>query len=195
MLKLVPFNANWEKHDKLDLHAIYRRPARVEDEYGDLIQARGPDGSPLWDLTCPLPIRQHSRWVAKGFEYVTLANAQGPGGALRFVHEAYQSGTLSGGGPRDYAQDPRTGGPWNAKKYFDGQRTSQDEGQTALERDVYEFGSNAVEKIRRRTDPGFTLPAHLRNIAPNDEPPAEPTAVSVTEGRPVPSSKRTRTVQ
>ena len=38
-----------------------------------------------------------------------------------------------------------------------------------LERDVRRFGSEAVQCLRRRSDPTFTLPENLRNI-PADEP-------------------------
>ncbi len=171
MLKLVPFHESWVTHNLLDMHAIYRRPARIEDEYGELVQARDPDGNPMWDLTTPLPIRQHNKWRAKGYEYVTLANAVGPEGALHYVRLAAAYGTLAGGSPKDYSQDPRTGGPWNFKKYLDGQKTSQTEGTSRLERDVLEFGSAAVERIRRQTDPGFTLPPHLQNRQPGETAP------------------------
>lgn len=181
-LKLVPFNASWINHEKLDIHAIYLRPSRVEDEYGDRVQARGPDGQPLWDITGPLPVRQHNVWEAKGFKYLTLANAVGPEGGAGYLMVAARNGTLAGGSVRDYAQDPRTGGPWNLKKYLEGQVDTATEGLAQLERDVLEFGSIAVEKIRRRVDPGFTLPPHLRDRQPGEVPEG---AGPVAEGQPV----------
>lgn len=164
MLKLVPFNEAWVSHDKLDVHAIYRRPQREEDEYGEIVQKRGPHGEPLWDLTSPLPVRQHNRWRAKGYEYVTLANAPGieAGGGLKYVRDAARAGTLIGGSPQDYAQDPRTGGPWNLRKYLEGQAATDAAANDELRAMVEKYGVEAVEQIKRAADPAFRVPDALR---------------------------------
>src|SRR5689334_9256179 len=98
-LKLIPFNSAWVDHTKLDLKAIYRRPRYVKDEFDQDVRELGPDGLPLWDLTTPLPVKQHNKWVAKGFEYVTLADRDS-------LIEAYRKSTLlpARAHPRDYDQ-------------------------------------------------------------------------------------------
>ena len=170
MLKLVPFNDTWITHDKIDVHAIYRRPSLVEDRYGDLVQRRGPDGRPLWDITTPLPVKQHNKWRAKGYEYVTLARRDD-------LLTAAQKGTLAGGSIAEYAQDPRTGGPWNIHKYMDGEAVAATDDLAQLRADVAEFGAVAVEKIRRSVDPGFVMPDDLK---PHAEAVAEGEAVRKT---------------
>src|SRR5688572_30283749 len=74
MLKLVPFNAQWITHDKIDVHAVYRRPRYKEDEYGEKTRELDKAGQPTWDLACGLPVKSHNTWLAKGFEYVTLSD-------------------------------------------------------------------------------------------------------------------------
>jgi len=167
-LKLVPFNATWVSHDKIDIHAIYRRPRYREDEYGEHSREYDKDGLPTWDLTGPLPIKQHVKWSAKGFEYVTLANRDSLA-----VAAAY--GTLP---PDTKAADfdqHQTGGPWSYRKYVLGHEAMATQEAEQLKADVYEFGSNAVESIRKRQEPSFKLPEHLQNIAPGSTfPKAEP---------------------
>lgn len=176
MLKLVPFNEAWVSHERLDIHAIYRRPRYREDEYGGLVQERGPDGQPLWDLTAPLPVRQHNRWRAKGFEYVTLANHEGQGGAIKHVADAHRAGTIPGR-VKDYANCPRTGGPWNLKMYLDGLKATDDEAVEQLKADIAEFGWQTVEKLRRRTDPHFSVPDALKGDVKADQKPSRREAV------------------
>jgi len=163
MLKLVPFNDAWIDHGKLDLKAIYRRPRWTKDEFDQDIPELGPDGLPLWDLTGPLPVKQHNKWKAKGFEYVTLADRNS-------LIEAYKKATLIGGSVRDYDQH-QTGGPWNYKMYAAGQSQADNSALLQLRADVERFGSDAVESIRRRVDPKFTLPKNLQGIEPGGELP------------------------
>jgi hypothetical protein len=154
-LKLVPFNSTWIDHDKIDIHAIYRRPVFAEDKYGEMERIY-KDGVPQWDLTGPLPVRSHTKWTAKGFEYVTLANRDSLRIAARF-------GTLSGGTMQEYDQH-QTGGPWNFRRYIEGQETIVSDAIIELRQDVEEFGSDTVTRLRRRSDPTFTLPKELENI-------------------------------
>lgn len=171
MLKLVPFNNAWIDHTKLDLKAIYRRPRWTKDEFDQDVQELGPDGQPLWDLTGPLPVRQHNKWMAKGFQYVTLADRDS-------LLAAAQQQTLLHGSYREFDQH-QTGGPWNAKMYMAGQQTVDTEAVRQLRESVQRFGSEAYEVIRREVDPKFRLPAQLRGIEPGGElPPLKASTVS-----------------
>jgi hypothetical protein len=58
-MELVPLNQDWTGSEaKVDIKAIYRRP----------------DATGSVSLTAPLPLRRHQQWLAKGFEYVSLAS-------------------------------------------------------------------------------------------------------------------------
>lgn len=169
-LKLVPFNDAWIDHGKLDIKAIYRRPRWTKDDFDQDVQETGPDGLPLWDLTGPLPIKQHNKWKAKGFEYVTLADRDS-------LIEAYRKNTLlpHGTHAREYDQH-QTGGPWNAKMYMAGQSTADNATLLQLRESVQRYGSEVYTNIRREIDPKFSLPSNLRDIEPGGElPPLVPT--------------------
>lgn len=170
-LLLVPFNSAWITHDKLDLHAVYKRPRFVQDEFGEF--AREVDkvtGEPSWDLTGALPVRQHNKWEAKGFKYITLANTDS-------LIDAVRSGTLlapDGMSPTSDWQQYANGAarnPWNYKKYLEGTKGLEKAEADDLAADIAEFGWEAVEKIRRRKDPDFRIPERLK------AKPAEPEAV------------------
>lgn len=163
MLKLVPFNAAWVDHSKLDIKAIYRRPRWTKDEFDQEIPETGPDGLPLWDLTGPLPIKQHNKWAAKGFQYVTLADRDS-------LIAAAKHGTLLEGSVRDYDQH-QTGGPWNYKMYAVSQSSTDNSALLQLRADVERFGSEAVEAIRRQVDDKFRLPKSLQGIEPGGQLP------------------------
>ncbi len=167
MLKLVPFNSAWISHDKVDIHAIYRRPRFVKDQYDEDQREYDANGMPTWDLTGPLPIKQHNKWTMKGFEYVTLANRSS-------LVVAAKTGTLIGGSVRDFDQH-QTGGPWNYRKYAEGQQDSNTAEFEQLKSDVMRFGADAVEELRKRQDPGFVLPPALRALG-KAEPKSEPKA-------------------
>jgi hypothetical protein len=164
MLKLVPFKQVWITHDKLDLHAIYRRPRWQEDAYGEMVREVSPDGLPLWDLTGPLPVKSHNKHLAKGFEYVTLADKAS-------LMAAVQTGTIDGHEAREYVQDPRTGGPWHYRKYIEGQAQAETDAAQKLREMVLKYGPDMVEEMKRETDPLYRLPDTLRNVA------SEPVAV------------------
>ena len=190
-LKLVPFNSAWINNDKIDVHAIYRRPRFVEDKYGDLKRQYDANGVPTWDLTGGLPVRSDTRWRAKGFEYVTLADRAS-------LVSAARAGTIEGDW-RQYDQHQR-GGPWNGQRYLDGQEEASTNEARKLREDVHKYGSEAVEEIRRQREPDFVLPNHLRGIAPGTpqqpsesaqaaSPAPEPVAAvaaPVAEKRPMP---------
>jgi hypothetical protein len=157
-LELVPFSAAWINHDKMDLHAIYRRPRFVQDEYGEW-QREFKDGAATWDLTGPLPVRSHNRWIAKGFEYVTLANR----GSLAVAHHY---GTLPEGRTVESYEPVKGNGPWNYRRYAEGMAQAATRDAEQLREDVLRFGSDVVQHLRRRENPQFELPPELRGIMP-----------------------------
>ena len=163
MLKLVPFNSAWVDAHTLDIKAIYRRPHWALNEFDEWVQAIGPDGLPLWDLTTPQRVLNHNKLIAKGFEYITLASRDD-------LVKAARAGTIAGDW-RQYDQH-QTGGPWNAKMYLAGQRDRDTAWMQQLADDVARFGPDAVEELRQRADPHFRLPATLRAAADAEGEPA-----------------------
>src|SRR5690349_20455962 len=177
MLKLVPFNPIWISHDKIDIKGIYRRPRYVQDAYGEWERELDKDGLPTWDITTPLPIKQHVKFQSKGFEYITLADRESLLTAAKFGTVLEEDGKTSthGDGWKQYDQH-QTGGPWSWKKYAEGQAHTTTREAEQIIADVHEFGSETVLKLRRRENPHFVLPPHLQNIAPGtprDEPKPE----------------------
>jgi hypothetical protein len=176
MLKLVPFSAAWVDSHKLDLKAIYRRPQWVMNEFDEWVKAVDADGNTLWDLTTPLRVMQHNKHEAKGFEYVTLASRED---LMRAAH----AGTIPGNW-REYDQH-QTGGPWNAKMYQSSAKIADTAATQQLREDILQYGWETVEALRRRSDPAFRVPDVLK-------PKAE--AVAVTEGEPVATTSKRKTV-
>lgn len=178
-LKLVPFNSTWIQHDKMDLKAIYRRPRYKQDEFGEYEREYDQDGNQMWDLTGPLPVKQHVRWTAKGFEYVTLADRVS-------LAIAGQHGTVlndSGEPTSDWRQydQHQTGGPWNYKKYAAGQTGALHRAAQELLDDIAEYGWETVEKLRRRTEPGFRIPDHLKRAAASTKDQPTPQVVKAAK--------------
>jgi hypothetical protein len=169
MLKLVPFNDIWVSSAKLDLHAIYRRPRWTQDEFDELVQARDPEGLPLWDITTPLRVLDHNRLRAKGFEYVTLASRKDLQDAAHAGTVQLLPGMTSW---REYDQH-QTGGPWNYKKYIAGQQDADTAALQKLKADVEQFGSDAVESLQ-----GIKLPESLKGIAPKSKARTEKVAAA-----------------
>ena len=166
-LRLVPFNGVWINHDKIDIHAIYERPRYVQDEYGEWEREVGKDGLLTWDLTGPLPVKSHTKWITKGFRYVTLADSLSLMTAAQQGSVKLQDGMSSW---REYLQH-QTGGPWNYKKYAEGIKDSHTAEASQLREDVLRFGAEAVEQIHRRLDPAFVLSKELRALGtPQPEP-------------------------
>lgn len=158
--RCVPFDPNWAiAGTKYDLKAIYRRPRRTIGEYDEITPETNAEGLPLWDLTTPLPLRRHSDWTAKGYEYVTLAD-------MESLEKAAPSLRAKGLRVQDFVQHPQLG-PWNPKLYA---AVANVEDQTAfaeLVALIEKFGVDTVEQIR-----GVALPAALRaRFAP--PPPAD----------------------
>lgn len=182
MLRLVPFNSAWIQHDKLDLKAIYRRPRWTEDAYGEPVRVLD-GGLPAWDLTGPLPVKQHNKWTGKGFEYVTLADRAS-------LVEAAKKGSLvdehgHAVSASEFVQDPKTGGPWNYRKYDEGQAQLVSAELVQIRNAVIAYGSTAYEDIRRMHEPGFSLPEWLKGFnAGDDVPDGPPTAKAAPTSTP-----------
>lgn len=153
-LKLIPFNPAWINHDQIDVHAMYLRPNRVENEYGERVQAHDDNGQPVWDVIGGLPVRQHVKWESKGYKYITLANRES-------LQMAARTGTLIGGSYHDYNQHVE-GGPWSYRLYKEGQIDAQTADLAKLKADIAKYGWAAVEEIRQAQDPSFKVPDKLK---------------------------------
>ncbi len=177
VFKAVPFNEAWINHEKIDIHAIYRRP--ILDDVGE---QKVVDGVPQWDLTGGLPVRRHLDWRKKGFEYVTLADAKSLGNKLVL------KGLIEAGlDPKDFIMlRNRVVGatPWNPALYLQSQ-AQIDRGQMDKLRQLVEkLGSEAVTEIKRMDNPQYDLPAYLRDIPPGGH--------VVVPGTPAPAPVATR---
>jgi hypothetical protein len=130
--KCVPLNPAWAADSKLDMHAIYKRPN------GDLMT---------------LPLRRHHQWEAKGFAYVTLADAESFKIAVPFVRSM-------GMDPQSFICGIDGDGRqtcWNAAAYTADQKAHQAVADAELQALVAEHGVEAVERIR-----GVKVPEHLK---------------------------------
>ena len=178
-VKLVPFDPDWITAEKCDLHAYYRRPSRVTHPGGRQDRGRNADGTPAWDLTTPLPVRRHTDWMRKGFEYVTLTiESLGDEKVLRSLRNR-------GHDPQGFLlPDHVPPTCWDADLYLDDERKRANLALEELLVLVAEHGQQAVEAIKRQTQPDFVLPDSLRMIA---RPVETDIAVSVPErSQPIP---------
>lgn len=157
--RAVPFNPNWINHDKIDIHAIYRRPILSEENGEQLVDEHGVL---RWDLTGGLPVRRHNDWIKKGFQYVTLAGAKD-----LFDKHVVAGLRAQGLNPADYILiRNRTVGasPWNPQLYLRSQTSHARDHATKLEALVQQLGSAAVLAVKQIDDLHFQLPAYLRNV-------------------------------
>jgi hypothetical protein len=188
MLKLVPFDPAFADpaQAKLDVHAIYRRPRYIRNQWDEIVRDVDVNGIPTWDLTTPLPCRNHHTWARKGFEYITLADMASLQMAAPFL-------AAKGLNARDYIQHPEYG-PWNYKKFLAGSQVAYHADVDRLREDIAKFGAEAVERIRQQTDPDYRLPAAFHLPAPARVVDVESTQVASTEAvpaqRPVPLARR-----
>lgn len=128
----VPLNGDWATNTKLDMHAIYARPN------GDL---------------ATLPMRRHHQWEAKGFRYVTLADAESLAIAVPFIR-------AQGLNPQDFVAGIDGDGrptPWNVQAYLANQKAHQADADAELKALVEKYGVEQVEQIK-----GIKVPDHLR---------------------------------
>lgn len=132
-LECVPLINELTGDTKMDAHAIYRRP----------------NG----DLTSGLPMRRHHAWLAKGFEYVTLADPA----SLQLAAPFLQARGLD---PNQFVAGIDGDGrrtPWNPAKYHEDTRAQQAAEDAELAALVEKHGIETVEAIR-----GIRVPDHLR---------------------------------
>lgn len=159
-----------------DCHAIYRR--RKETNFG--VPILDADGREQWDLTGPLPLRRHEDYVHKGFEYVTLADEVS-------LQKAGKALARAGYDWRAFAnQDPRTRSPFNQALYLEDARSNQARDLDELRADIAAYGVEAVVALRRRSHPGFVLPAALR---PQGASPPETTDDAALGAGPAPAGQ------
>jgi hypothetical protein len=121
-LKCVPLNPDWVGNTGLDMRAIYRRP----------------NG----DLTTALPLRRHNQWASKGFEYVTMADAE----SLKMAAGWLMSRGMN---PQEFiAGYTNEGGtPWSVAKYLEGAKVAEASADEETRKLIAQFGVDAVEKI------------------------------------------------
>lgn len=155
VFKAVPFNPKWIDHEKIDIHAIYRRP--VLDHRG---RQKFVDGIAQWDYTGGLPVRRHHDYAKKGFEYVTLASG------ADMTKEVVAALRADGHNPRDFIMDDINMSPWDPELYLATIGQVEAEKADALTTMVEQFGSDAVLMIKRSDNPRYTLPEHLMGIPP-----------------------------
>lgn len=157
VFKAVPFDENWINHDKIDIHAIYRRP--ILDDVGEQVTV---DGIPQWDFTTGLPVRRHYDWAKKGFQYVTLADSKSL--ANKHVLQGLRAKSLN---PSDYImlRNRMVGqSPWNPQLYLASADQVERDSFASLRALVERLGSDVVRDVKRADDPTFELPRHLRDI-------------------------------
>jgi hypothetical protein len=138
MFRCVPLDHAWTGDTKLDIRAIYRRPSATGG----------------WDLTTALPLRRHSQWLQKGFEYVTLADGE----SLQVAARTLQANGLDW---REFICDIRTQSPWNVELYLKDRATQDAADLEELRTLIAEFGVDAVVKIKQQQNPNFRLPKAL----------------------------------
>lgn len=162
VFKCIPLEVGWTiPGTKHDIKAIYRRPRRSVGEYDEVTQDKGPDGLPLYDIIGPLPLRRHSDWSAKGYEYVTVVTSPATeGSGWPAVAATLRAKGLN---PQEYLQHP-VFGTWNPKLYLATAESADRDKVDALRGMVEQFGSDVVTAIKRSEDPTFTLPAQLQGI-------------------------------
>lgn len=177
-LTLVPFNAEWPTATGpsgavlLDIKAIYRRPQK--NRYGDLL--RDEAGFVQWDLTGATPVQHHGKWVARGFQYVTLADPES-------LQSVSQRGLLELGvhpldNPQAYRQNRFDHGPWDAAVYVADMQAERQAQHARLRENIERFGAEAAEEMERRSDPEYRIPpAFLASLQ-------APVAVPAKPGRP-----------
>ena len=152
MLKCVPLDLAWTGGEtKLDLKAIYRR--RKQDNWGNPVL--DADGLEQWDTTSGLPLRRHNAWLAKGFEYVPLADFD----SLEKVGPQLTRDT--GRDWREYIQDLRTRSPFSLALYIKGLDQERADTLKELRELVAEFGVEMVTRLKQKEQPKWQMPAAL----------------------------------
>lgn len=173
MLVLVPFKPEWASATGpsgaplLDIKAIYRRPRKTM--LGDPILDEA--GFPEFDLTGGLPVQHHQKWIARGFEYVTLATRND------LIAVAHQGLAEQGVQPlhdwATYVQNRFDHGPWDPAQYQADLKAAHQARIADLKEAIARYGPEAAEAMERRVNPSYRLPAAFAKGTPKDETPIE----------------------
>ena len=141
-MELVPFFSEWTGSETgLDLHAVYRRPG------------------PGITLAHALPVRRHRDYVARGYEYVSLATAKDVNDASRFLRS-------NGIDPTSFRGSYRTdlGGAFDTALYLKEAALKAQAEMAELKELIERHGPEVVTDIKRQTDPEFTIPPVLAKV-------------------------------
>lgn len=135
-MELAPFSEKWTGSEtKLDVSAWYRRTSE-----------RGG-----FSVVGPLPLRRHSDWSRKGFEYVTLATAED---VSKVVGELQMRGVNLAELRKSYDHM----GHFKMADYLKTEHQKDTAYLADLQAKVDKFGAETVTEIMRQGDPGFVMP-------------------------------------
>lgn len=162
-LKCIPLNLDWCDTTKQDFHAIYLR--RKQDNWG--VPTLDASGREQWDATGPLPMRRHSDWMKKGYQYLTLFIASDD---HRWPLVAGWIRQTTGDDPATYIQNRRQRTTFDVGLWQLGAIGEREKELAALRAEVEQYGAETVLAIRQRVDPNFRLPADLYPADVTDEP-------------------------
>jgi len=134
-MELAPFSEKWTGSEtKLDVSAWYRRKAD-----------KG------FAVVGPLPLRRHSDWSRKGFEYITLASAED---VSKVVGELQMRGVNLAELRKSYDHL----GHFKMAEYLKGEQQKDDAYLVELQAKVDKFGVDTVTEMMRMSDPDFVMP-------------------------------------
>jgi hypothetical protein len=145
-MELVPFCSELtESGSKLDIRAIYRRPATA--------------ACPGVTLTSPLPLRRHSDQVKKGFEYVTVATL----GELGEIANLLRA---KGHDPLAMRSGYDRNGNFDVPKYLALAKETDAAQLVELQAKVDKYGAEMVTDMMRMSHPHFEMPAAIVTTKP-----------------------------
>lgn len=139
-MQLVPFDASWTGSEtKEDLKAWYRRPS----VYGG------------FSVIGPLPLRRHTDWQRKGYEYVTLGSSED---VVKILPQLRAKGVDTQALGQSYDHN----GHFKLEAYLKAQRVKDDTYVADLQAKVDKFGYDAVAEMLRVGDPNFVMPPAVK---------------------------------
>jgi len=176
----VPLDLAWVT-GRSDLKAIYRRPV-LTWAGSRVVQVTDAEGRPLWDLTAGLPLRRHMHWVAKGYQYITLADAES-----LCAPEVVGSLQARGLNWRDFICHPATGSPWSYEAYRAWAAQAASEASSQQDAVIAQYGAEVVRAVAnaltgQRTPPVAAPDSLALDVAP--PAPEDPLPVRRGPGRP-----------
>ena len=136
-LKCIPLRPEWTGSTGPDIRAIYRR--KKTDNWGNPVL--DAEGREQWDTTGGLPLRRHSDWLNKGYEYITLADEDSLAKVAKWLR-------ADGEDPMAYIQDRRTRSPFNPDIWYADQQSAEANRIIELRELVAEYGVDAVVRMR-----------------------------------------------